>query len=443
MSIQIFEHLSYRKIIRFTSPTITMLVLSSIYGVVDGFFVSNFVGKTSFAAVNFIIPFLMILSSMGFMFGTGGGALISKTFGEGDLEKAKQLFSSIVYITIVAGIVFCGLGLICIRPFALKFGAEGQLLEDCVSYGSIVLLALPLQLLQYEFQCLASTSGKPVLGLCTTFVSGGTNIFLDGVFLIALGWGIKGVAAATVVSHVLGGMIPLIYFTFPNKSLLQLGKAKMDGKAFAKICYNGASELVNNISMSVVSMLYNIQLLRYASEDGIAIYGVLMYISIIFDNIYMGYSVGIAPIIGYHYGAQNHKALKELLKKSVVIISSSAVLMYIVSLKMAGPLCAVFLGYDKILLNITIHAFSIFRFAFLFSGYPIFGSAFFTALNNGVISMVISGMRTFLFQSASVILFPLIWGVDGIWLSLIIAEAMSAMLTFLLLVLNRKKYHYV
>lgn len=442
MSIEIFEHLDYKKLLHFTMPSIIMLVVSSVYGVVDGYFVSNYVGKVPFAAINFIIPFLMLFSSLGFMFGTGGGALISKTFGEGDMEKARQLFSLIVYTTAACGFLLMVLGQMLIFLFAVTMGAEGELLEYSVIYGRIILMAVPVHILQYEFQCLAATSGKPALGLYVTLVSGFANVILDAVFLKGFCWGIRGVAAATVVSQCIGGIIPLLYFTFPNGSLLRLGKTKFNGKALLKICFNGSSELMNNISMSVVSMLYNVQLLRYAGENGIAIYGVLMYVSVVFENVFMGYSVGAAPIIGYHYGAQNHKELKGILRKSFVLLTISAAAMFLISICMSRPLCSVFLGYDESALNSAVHAFSLFSFAFLFSGYVIFGSAFFTALNNGIISMALSAMRTFLFQSIAVLVLPLFFGVDGIWSSLVVSEMLIAGVTFLLLKLNQKKYQY-
>lgn len=442
MSIEVFEHLSYKKILRFTMPSVFMLVVSSIYGVVDGYFVSNYVGKVPFAAVNFIIPFLMLFSSLGFMFGTGGGALISKTFGEGDMEKARQLFSLVVYTTVVCSFLLTVLGQIFISFFAAAMGAEGELLKYSVMYGRILLMAVPVHVLQYEFQCLAATSGKPALGLYVTFASGLANVLLDALFLKGFHWGIEGVAAATVISQCIGGITPLLYFSLPNGSLLRLGKTKFDGKALLKICFNGSSELMNNISMSVVSTLYNVQLLQYAGEDGIAVYGVLMYVSVVFENVFMGYSVGAAPIIGYHYGARNHRELRGMLRKSLVLLTMSSAAMFLTAVSMSRPLCLVFLGYDEGALDLAVHAFSLFSFAFLFSGYVIFGSAFFTALNNGVISMALSAVRTFLFQSTAVLVLPLFFGVNGIWFSLVISEMMMAGVTFLLLKLNQKKYGY-
>lgn len=442
MNIQLSDHFNYRKLLRFTLPSIIMLVFTSIYGVVDGFFVSNFVGKTPFTAINFIMPFLMILGSCGFMFGTGGGALIAKTMGEGNPEKAKHLFSLIVYTSTVSGVALTFLGIIFLRPLASALGAEGQLLADSVKYGRIILMAIPAYILQYEFQCLFAAAEKPALGLYVTIVAGLTNMILDALFVAVFHWGLEGAASATAISQCVGGIVPLLYFARPNSSLLQLGKTEFDGKSLAKTCINGSSELMSNIAMSVVSMLYNVQLLKYAGEDGVAAYGVLMYVSMIFQAIFIGYSVGTAPVIGYHFGAKNHKELKGLLKKSLVLIGTFAVVMFSAAYLLARPLSVLFAGYDEGLLRLTVRAFSIFSFSFLFSGFAIFGSSFFTALNNGFVSAAISFMRTLVFQIAAVLIFPLFWKVDGIWMSIVAAEMMAVIVTIVFLRLNQKKYRY-
>lgn len=442
MSIQFSEHFNYRKLLRFTLPSIIMLVFSSIYGVVDGFFVSNFVGKTPFTAVNFIMPFLMILGSLGFMFGTGGSALITKTMGEGDMQKANRLFSLIVYTAAVCGIVVAALGVVFIRPFASALGAEGQLLEDSVVYGRIILTALPAYILQYEFKCLFAAAEKPSLGLFVTIAAGVTNMALDALFVAVFSWGLEGAAAATALSQLVGGVIPLIYFARPNGSLLRLGRTRFDRKALAKTCVNGSSELMSNISASIVSMLYNAQLLKYAGEDGVAAYGVLMYISMIFQAVFIGYSMGTSPIVGYNFGAQNHKELKGLLKKSLVLIGIFAIIMFTAAYALAKPLSAIFVGYDEGLLSMTVRAFGIFSFSFLFSGFAIFGSSFFTALNDGLVSAAISFMRTLIFQIAAVLILPIFWKVDGIWVSIVAAEVMAVIVTVIFLFAKQKKYHY-
>jgi len=419
-----------------------MMIFTSIYGVVDGFFVSNFVGKTPFAAVNFIMPFLMILGSVGFMFGTGGSALISKTMGEGDKERAKRLFSLFIYISVGCGIVIAVLGFIFIRPIAGLLGAEGTMLDNCVTYGRIILAALPAYMLQYEFQSFFVTAEKPQLGLAVTIAAGMTNMVLDALFVAVFSWGLPGAAAATAISQCVGGLLPLIYFVRPNSSLLRLTKTKYDGGALLKACTNGASELMSNISMSIVSMLYNVQLIKYAGEDGVAAYGVLMYVNMIFLAAFIGYSVGTAPIIGYNYGAGNHDELKNLLKRSLKIIGTFSVVMVIAAEVLARPLTVIFVGYDQGLLELTLRGFIIYSFSFLFSGIAIFGSSFFTALNDGLISALISFLRTLLFQVAAVLIFPLILGIDGIWISIVAAELMAAIVTSLFLVTKRKKYHY-
>ncbi len=442
MNIQLSEHFTYRKLLSFTFPSVVMLVFTSVYGVVDGFFVSNFVGKTSFTAVNFIMPFLMILGSVGFMFGTGGGALIAKTLGEGKEKKARDLFSMIVYVSFACGVFLAVFGILFVRPIASLLGAKGQLLEDCVTYGRIILAALPAYVLQYEFQCLFATAGKPSLGLYVTVAAGVTNMVLDALFVAVFRWGIPGAAGATAISQCVGGVIPLIYFACPNKSLLKLGRTQFLGRELLKACGNGSSELMSNISMSIVSMLYNVQLLKYAGEDGVAAYGVLMYVSMIFLAVFIGYSVGTAPVIGYQYGAKNHGELKSLRKKSLVLIGIFALIMFAGAYLLASPLSKLFVGYDKELLALTIRGFSIFSFCFLFSGFAIFGSSFFTALNNGLISASIAFLRTLVFQIAAVLILPLFWGVDGIWLSIVAAEVMAVVVTVFFLKGQREKYGY-
>lgn len=442
MNIQLSDHFNCGRLLRFTMPSIIMLAFTSIYGVVDGFFISNYAGKTPFSAINFIMPFLMILGSCGFMFGTGGGALISKTMGEGKFEKARHLFSLIVYASVISGIVLAVLGMFLLRPLAAALGAEGALLADSITYGRIILLAIPAYVLQYEFQCLFATAGKPALGLYVTIAAGLTNMILDGLFVAVFQWGLEGAAAATAISQCVGGIVPLLYFARPNSSLLQLGKTVFDGKALAKTCTNGSSELMSNIAMSVVSMLYNTQLLKYAGEDGVAAYGVLMYVSMIFQAVFIGYSVGTAPIIGYHFGAHNHRELKVLLQKSLLLTGLFAVLMCSAAYIFARPLSVLFIGYDEELLNLTVRAFSIFSFSFLFSGFAIFGSSFFTALNNGLVSAAISFMRTLVFQTAAVLIFPLFWKMDGIWMSIVAAEIMASAVTAMFLWKNKKKYNY-
>ena len=438
--IKLSDHFSYSKLLRFTIPSIGMMIFTSIYGVVDGFFVSNFVGKTPFAAVNFIFPFLMILGGLGFMFGTGGSALVSKTMGEGKPEKANRIFSLLVYTSIISSAVISVLGIVFMRVIASALGAEGQLLEYCVTYGRIILLATPGFTMQMEFQNFFITAEKPKLGLYVTIASGVTNMILDAVLVIP--FGLVGAALATALSQYVGGLIPLIYFARPNDSLLRLGKTSFDGKALLKTCTNGASELMSNISMSLVNMLYNIQLLAYAGENGIAAYGTMMYVNMIFLAIFIGYSIGTAPIISFHYGAQNHGELKSMLGKSSVIIGASSVAMLGLGYLLARPLSQLFVGYDAALFDITVEGFYIFAWSFLFAGFAIFFSGFFTALNDGLTSAVISFLRTLVFQIAAVMLLPLVWGIDGIWWSIVVAEFMAVVFSVVFLVKKRKVFHY-
>ena len=444
MRIQLSDHFSYGKLVRFTMPSIAMMIFPSIYGVVDGFFVSNFAGKTPFAAVNLIMPFLMIVSTVGFMFGTGGTALVAKTFGEGKKEKANRLFSLFTYTAFVLGVILAVVSIVFLRPIAAFLGAEGELLENCVVYGRIILCALPFFVLQLLFQSFFVTAEKPQLGLIVTVCAGVTNMVLDAVLVTLLPQEYKliGAAVATASSQTVGGVIPLFYFFRKNTSTLRLGKTKFDGRAIGKACFNGSSEFMSNVSMSVVGMLYNVQLLKYAGENGVAAYGVMMYVSMIFSGAFIGYSIGTAPVIGFHYGAQNHGELKSILRKSLTLIGGFAVLMVALSELSAVPLARLFVGYDSALMDLTVSGFRIFALSFLLMGFAIFGSGFFTALNDGLTSALISFLRTMVFQIAAVLILPLVLGVDGIWWSIAVAEGMAVLLTFLFLKIKQKKYGY-
>lgn len=443
MKIQLSEHFTYQKLLKFTAPSIAMMIFTSIYGVVDGFFISNYVGKTSFAAVNFIMPFLQILGTAGFMLGTGGSALVAKTMGEGDKEKAKRLFSLFVYVTFLCGIVIGAVGIFCIRPIASLLGAEGEMLRGCMDYGRCILVALPFFMLQFEFQSFFVTAEKPQLGFFMTVASGVMNMILDALFMAVFEWGLIGAAAATAISQMAGGVLALVYFFRPNTSLLRLTKTEFDGRALLKASVNGSSELMTGISMSLVSMLYNMQLIKYAGEGGVAAYGVLMYVGMIFFSAFIGYSVGTAPVISFHYGAGNHGELKNLLKKSSVIIGAFSVGMLVLSELLAWPLSAVFVGYDEELMELTLRGFQIFSFSFLLAGVPIFGSSFFTALNNGLISAFISFLRTLVCQIAAVLIFPVFLGIDGIWISIVAAEFMAVLITVFFVFRMKEKYHYL
>ena len=440
--IQLSDHFGYKRLIRFTVPSILMVIVTSVYGVVDGFFISNFVGKTPFAAVNFIMPFLMILGVLGFMFGAGGNALVAKTLGEGKKEKANEIFSLLTYTTIISGVVIAVAGIFLIRPIARILGAEGEMLEYAVIYGRINLTALPLLMVQYAFAGFVVTAEKPKFGLLVTVICGVTNVVGDALFMAVLRWDVVGAALATTLSQAVGGVVFLAYFARENDSTLKLGKAKWDGKALLKTCTNGSSELLSSISGSVVGMLYNTQLLKYAGENGVAAYGAIMYVNFIFAALFIGYSSGVAPVVSFHYGADNKEELKGLRRKSRTIILIASVLMLGLSECFAAPLAKIFVGYDRELFALTVRAFRIYAFSFLFGGTAVFGSSFFTALNDGLTSAMISFLRTLVFQISAVLLLPLVWGIDGIWYSVVVVEMMAMLVTLLFLTLKQKKYGY-
>ena len=442
MRIQLSDHFTYRKLLRFTAPSIMMMIFTSIYSVVDGLFVSNFVGKTPFAALNFIFPFIMLLSAVGFMLGTGGSALVAKTMGEGKMERANRLFSMFTYVAIVSGIMIAVIGILVLRPVASFLGAEGEMLEYCVSYGRILMAVMPAFMLQTMFQTFFVTAEKPELGFKITVAAGVANMFLDWLFIAVFGWGLEGAAWATGLSQVLGGVIPVIYFARPNSSLLRLTGLTFDGRALLRGCTNGISELVSNISMSLVGLLFNVQLMAYAGENGVAAYGIIMYVDFIFLAAFIGYSMGSAPVVSFHYGAGNTDELKSLLRKSIVIIGIASVSMFAIAELAARPLSLIFASYDQELLDMTINGFRIYAVSFFFVGFAIFGSGFFTALNNGIVSAIISFLRTLVFEVIAVLTLPLIFGLNGIWLAIVLARGLTIIVTMFFLVKKQPEYRY-
>ena len=442
MRIQLSDHFGYKKLIRFVLPSVAMMIFTSIYSVVDGFFVSNYAGKTPFATLNLIYPLLMMLATLGFMIGTGGSAVVSKALGEGKKEKANEYFSMLIYASVIGGIVISVLGYIFLEPIAIMLGAEGAMLDYCLLYGRILLGSLTMFILQNVFQSFFVTAEKPHLGLAIIVGAGLANIVLDYILVGVLKHGLAGAAAATAASQILGGLIPILYFTGKNNSLLRLGKCRIYGKVLLKTCTNGSSELMTTLSSSLVNMLYNVQLMKTAGENGIAAYGVIMYVNFIFVAIFIGYSIGSAPIISYNYGAQRHKELKGLLRKSLFITAVCGIVLTLSALLLSAPLAKIFVGYDEALLELTCSGFRLFSLSFAITGFNIFASSFFTALGNGFVSATISFTRTLLFQIAAVMLLPLLFGIDGIWISAFAAEALAVLVAAAFVAGNRKKYRY-
>ncbi len=442
MKIQLSDHFTYGKLFRFTFPSIIMMIFTSIYSVVDGFFVSNFAGKTAFASINLVMPFIIILGSLGFMIGTGGTALVSRILGEGDEKKANHYFSMLIWLSLLIGIFLAVLGVAFMRPVAVLLGATKEMIDDCVLYGRVVIAFLAPYMLQNVFQSFLIAAEKPNLGLAATLAAGITNMVLDAVLVGVLRWGVFGAALATGISQTIGGLLPFLYFIRPNSSKLHLTKAKFKLRPILQACANGSSELMSNISGSVVGIVYNFQLLKYLGENGVSAYGVLMYVQFIFIAIFVGYSIGCAPVVSFHYGAGNHSELQSLLKKSTRIVGSLSIILTVLALALAHPLAKMFVGYDAELLAITSHAFKLFSFSFLLAGFNIFASSFFTALNNGAISAAISFLRTLIFQTSSVLILPLILGVDGLWGANVAAEIFAFVISLVFLVANRKRYHY-
>ena len=443
MNIQLSDHFTYSRLIRFVIPSVAMMIFTSIYGVVDGLFVSNFVGKTPFAAVNFIMPFCMILGAFGFMFGTGGTALVAKTLGEGNEERANQIFSMLIYVALGMGILLAAFGILFVETIALKLGADAAMLPYCVTYARVVLLGLPFFMLQNMFQSFLIAAEKPKMGLVVTVAAGVTNMVLDALFIAVFQWGVAGAAAATAMSQCVGGMVPLIFFSRKNSSKLRLTRTRLMGMELLRTCTNGSSELVTNVSLSLVCMLYNMQLLKIAGENGVAAYGVIMYVNFIFISIYLGYAFGTAPIVAFNYGARNTAELQNVLKKSLKLLLAAGITLFAVAFLLSGTLSKIFVGYDADLYAMTVRGFRLYAISYLLCGFNIYGSSFFTALNNGIVSAVISFLRTVLFEVAAILILPIFFKLDGIWCAITVAETASIIITAIFFFALRKRYNYL
>ena len=441
-SISLSDHFTYGKLLRFTLPSMGMMIFTSIYSVVDGLFVSNFAGKTPFAALNLIFPFLMFLGIVGFMFGTGGSALIAKTMGEGKPLTANRIFSMLVCVGFFAGVLFAALGWPLLDNISRLLGADEHMVADCVMYGRILLIALPFFILQLMFFNLFVTAERPRLGLIVTFICGGLNMLLDFLFIAVFGLGLKGAAWATALSQMTGALIPIVYFLAPNGSALRLGKPTFDGAALRQTCLNGMSEFFTNVSAALVSMLYNYQLMKYIGEDGVAAYGIIVYLAFVFAAIMMGYSIGSAPIVSYHYGADNRDELRNVYQKSIKLIAIFGVVQFLIAQLFARPLSSIFVGYDPALLDLTVRAMRVYSVSFLLMGFNGYASAFFTALNNGVVSAIIATNRTLVCETLAVLVLPLVFGVDGIWYAIIFAESAALLLSVTMLTRYREQYGY-
>ena len=441
--IKLSDHFTYGRLIKFVYPPILMFIFLSIYGVVDGLFVSNFVGKVPFAALNLIMPVLIIISGFGYMLCTGGSAVIAKTLGEGKSDLAQKYFSMLVIVTFVLGLIFTILGQIFLKDLAILLGAEGEMLTECIKYGRICLCSMPFYMLQAFFQELFVTAEKPKLGFYLTILAGCINMALDALFILGFGWDLRGAALATAISETVGGLIPVIYFLRPNDSLLRIRKTMMYWRVLGKACTNGLSEFIGSISSSVVAIIFNIQLLKLAGENGVAAYGVIMYVCMIFIGIYIGFTMGVSPIISFNFGAKNHDELKNVFLRCEKLMIATGTGMLIIGFFFARPLASIFVGYDPELLELSVYGLRIYSFSFLLAGVNIFGSALFTALNNGLISGTISFLRTLLFECGAVIILPIFFGLNGIWFSIIVAELSALIITVIFIITNRKRYHYL
>ncbi|MBO7415643.1 MAG: MATE family efflux transporter [Bacteroidaceae bacterium] len=443
MKIELAGSYGYRRMIRSSLPSILMMLAISVYSIVDGLFVSNFTGTTPFAALNLIWPAIMITGAIGLMFGTGGSAYVAMILGQGDRERACRAFSMVVKTLFIVGVVVTVLFLIFIRPVCTLLGATGEMLEYSVRYGRIVLLTMPFYMMQMAFQSLFMAAEIPQLGTRLTLICGITNIVLDALFIVVLGWGLTGAAIATASGMAVGGIYPLYFFSSArNTTHLRFVRTRTDNTSILQVCSNGLSEYVGNISLSIVSMCYNLQLMRLIGEEGVAIYGILMYIGFVYASVFIGFNLAISPVISYNYGAQNHDELKRLLRKSLVLLFCAGTLLTVLSEVLSYPMAGVFVSYAPELRRLTAHAIRLYMLSFMICGLNMFVSAFFTALNNGIVSAVAAFARTLIFELGSVFVLPLIWGLDGVWLAVDLADVLALIMSAILLAAFRKRYGY-
>lgn len=437
-------HYGYRRILKAMWPMVLMLMVTSVYSIVDGWFISNYAGSTAFAAMNIIWPALAIVAALGLMVGAGGSALVSKTFGEGEPEKANRIFTMLIRLTFLVGAVISVAVILLMRPLAVALGAEGEMIRPAVIYGTILTLAMPVYMLQMAFQPFFMTAGRPRLGTMTSIACGLANIVLDALFVAVFGWGLTGAAIATAVSFLVGGGIPLFYFASRrNRTILQfVAGSAFDGPAIRQSCLNGMSEFVGNIAFNIIAICYNLQLMKYIGENGVSAYGVLMYVGFIFGSVFIGYNMGISQVISYNYGAGNKAELRSLLKKSLVLIGICSIVITLAVQLFAPALSRLFVGYDETLCGLTEHALHIYMNSFLVCGFNMFASAWFTALNNGPVSAVAAFSRTLVFEAGCVFVLPLLWGIDGIWMAVNIAEVLALILSASLILAFRKRYGY-
>lgn len=441
-SINLKDHFTYGKLIRFVAPCIFMMLVTSVYGIVDGYFVSNFAGKNAFAAVNLIMPALIALGAFGFMIGTGGSALVAFVFGEGNKRRGQQIFTLLVETLAVVGTLAAVAGILFMPQIAGFLGASEAIYADSVLYGRIILCALPFFMLQNSYQSFLVTAQKANFGLVITILSGVLNMILDFILVYLLKWGVGGAALATAFSQFVGALIPTVYFMRENQSLLRFVGGRMDWRALGRACANGSSEMMTNLSASLVGMLYNFQLMKLAAENGVAAYGVIMYVSFIFMAIFFGYSVGINPVVGYHFGAGDREELRNLLIKSLVITAAVSLAMTLCAEFFAGPFARLYVGYDPQLCEMTTTGMGLYSLSFLLCGFNIFASAFFTGLNNGSVSAFISFLRTLVIQVAAIYILPIYLGINGIWLAIVAAEGITLLVSVSMLVCYRKRYGY-
>lgn len=429
-------------LLRFVAPTVVMLVFMSLYQMVDAVFVSKFVGENALSALNIVYPFPSIVIAVSIMLATGGSAIIARNMGEGKEKEAKENFSFIVLVGAVIGVAIATAGILFIEPLIYMLGATPSLYDYCYEYLFILVLSVPLSVFQMLFQSFFVTAGKPHLGLTLTVLGGVSNIVLDYVFIVLCGFGVSGAALATSIGYSIPGLFGLIYFAVSRKGTLYFVKPVFRWGVLFKCCINGSSEMVNNLAVAVTTFLFNVLMLKYEGEAGVAAITIVLYAQFLMTSAFMGFSSGIAPVVSFNYGSGNVRQLKKIFKISVWVIAVVSAAVFVIAETCSDVVIMVFTPAGSEVFGLTKYGFAIFSFSFLCTGMNIFASALFTAFSNGKISAILSFLRTFVFLTACLLFLPLFWGVDGIWLAVPVAEVMALFVSVYYLVRFKKVYQY-
>ncbi len=442
MNTTISQKFTLTSLLKFALPTTIMMVVLSIYTLVDGVFVSNFVGELAFSAINIIFPFISLIFALGIMAATGGNALVANNLGQGDDEKARENFTLIVIFATGLGLLLMMVGIVFNKEIARLLGATPLIEEYARDYLSTLAPFIPLAIWMGFSQILFVTIGKPTLGLIATLVGGITNIIFDYLFIVVMNMGIKGAALGTGLGYSLPGLFFIYYFLFHRKNSLYFVKPRWRARVLLKTFTNGSSEFVANLATSITTFMFNLIILDLAGEQGVAAIGIILYAQFLLMSAFLGYAQGVAPIFSYAYGARDHLQLKKVFSISIRVIILFSLAIASFSYFASSSIVGIFVERQSQVFSLAKNGFSVFSLSFLFMGVNIFSSSLFTAFSNGKISASISFLRTLVFILGYLLFLPRFLGLPGVWLAIPLAEFTTMFFSISYLTIQRKKYHY-